>query len=363
MKRNKYSDYKILNFPEKIKSFQSGEITAPLYVRIKPTNHCSHACHWCCYSDGTKRDKDRPGQHLQSRMHEDMLENSVMSIEKGLELINDIGDMGVKAVTFSGGGEPLIYPHIVELMKRVLFRGIDLSIITNGQSLSGERANILTNAKWVRVSIDYTSAKEMAESRNVPERFFDDVLRNIQEFSKKKINCDLGVNFIVTRTNHKNLFSFASILKESGVGNVRFSPVYVQNFQEYHTPIQKRVEEQLLEAQSLCDERFSVNSTYRIDSPSKLPVRPMARCLYGQTVPVVGADLGVYMCHNGAYSAKHKIGDIKEKRFKEMWFSQETKDYFNEFDPRVRCANMECANQSKVVLFNQLSEMSIDNFV
>ena len=67
MKQNKYSDYKIFAFPEKVQSFREGNVTAPLYVRIKPINRYNHACHWCVYSDGTLRPKDRPDKHLKSR--------------------------------------------------------------------------------------------------------------------------------------------------------------------------------------------------------------------------------------------------------------------------------------------------------
>ena len=34
--------------------------------------------------------------------------------------------MGVKALTFSGGGEPLTYPHILEAVRLVKEQGIDL---------------------------------------------------------------------------------------------------------------------------------------------------------------------------------------------------------------------------------------------
>ena len=364
MRSNVYSDLKIFNFPEKVASFREGRITAPIYVRIKPTNRCSHGCRFCCYSDGTKRPKDVAVEHLQSQMHADMRERDVMPLAKGIELLTDLAAIGTRAVTFSGGGEPLIHPDICAMMGLALAEGLSLSVITNGQALSGERAEILGHASWVRVSMDYTSSAGMVASRHVSERAFDDVMANIQGFAlTKNAGCDLGVNFIVTRYNFEHLCSFAATLKEAGVGNVRFSPVYVQNFREYHEPIADRVRDQLREISSFADATFSVNSTYVIDHPSKSPERLFKRCLYAQTVPVVGADLGVYSCHNGAYSEKHRIGSIAGMSFREMWFSEETARWFARFDPSRSCTNMECANHTKVELFNQLADMSIDDFV
>ena len=67
--------------------------------------------------------------------------------EKILEIIQDFKSIGVKAVTFSGG-EPLLYPYIEEIMEA----GIELSIITNGSLLTGKKVELLSKAKWVRIS-------------------------------------------------------------------------------------------------------------------------------------------------------------------------------------------------------------------
>ena len=66
-----------------------------------------------------------------------MNERDVMPKAKALELIEDLATMGTKAVTFSGGGEPLLHKDIVEIMTKTVSSGLDLSIITNGQLLAG----------------------------------------------------------------------------------------------------------------------------------------------------------------------------------------------------------------------------------
>jgi len=363
MRQNKYSDYKIFSFPQKVESFRAQTLTAPLYVRIKPTNRCNHACRFCTYSDGTTRPKDRPDLHLQSSMHTEMQEQDVMPTPKLLELMDDLHGMGVKAVTFSGGGEPLLHPAIIKAMTATLSFGIDLSIITNGQLLAGERAEILSQAKWVRVSIDYTSAEQMHQSRNVPPASFEAVLKNMEQFAANKSStCDLGVNFIVTRYNYEGITPFAKRLKDCGVENVRFSPVYVQGFLAYHKDIAVRVREQLAECQSLVDDSFSVNSTYDLDSPSKSPVRPFHRCLYAQAVCVAAADMNIYACHNTAYSSHGRIASFKDQSFKQAWFSQEAMEWHKNFNPGVSCLH-ECANHNKVALFERLASDSHDAFV
>ena len=77
---------------------------------------------------------------------------------------------------------------------------------------------------------------------------------------------------------------------------------------------------------------------------------------------VVGADLNVYACHNTAYSEHGKIGSMRDRTFKELWFSEDAKKAFCSLNPSVVCRH-ECANHKKVELFNMLAHASLDNFV
>lgn len=362
MRQNKYSSYKLIGFPEKIQALRDGVVTAPIYVRIKPTNDCNHGCFWCCFSTGFRK-MDAPG-HVNSGMHEGMTsEKDFIPIQKMREILDDFKDMGVRAVTYSGGGEPLMYPDIVETMERTLNHGIDLSIITNGQMLAKRRAEVLARARWVRVSIDYTTAEQMAASRNVPTHNFKTILTNLEAFAKiKEASCDLGVNYIVTRDNYKDLFAFTLILKSCGVENVRFSPMWIPDIREYHAPIREAVTEQLKNIQGLTDERFSVNATYDLDSGAHSNVRTYHHCPTMQIVPVIAADQNVYGCHNVAYTEHGKIGSIRDKSFKELWFSEEAKLAFNHLDP-VRDCRHQCAADSKNRWIEEAIAGSQDNFV
>jgi MoaA/NifB/PqqE/SkfB family radical SAM enzyme len=364
VKSNKYSDYKIFHFPEKLNSFVAGRVSAPLYVRVKPINLCNHGCFFCVYSTGFRVKDGGDEQHIISGMHEDMKEQDVIPREKMIEILHDLYNMGTKAITWSGGGEPLMHPDIVDFMRLNLALKMDLSIITNGQNLAKERAEVLADAKWVRVSMDYTTPEEMKRFRNVPENSFKAVLRNIEQFAKiKKPSCDLAVNFIVHRNNYKNLGVFTKLLKDSGVENVRYSPMYVPDFYNYHELIAGEVNEQLKAIQTLCSEKFSVNRTYNITpGSSHSSVRSYNRCFIMQTVPVIGADLNVYACHNKAYDSTGCIGSLKDKSFHHLWFSQETAEYMAKFNAKTTCMH-ECSNDRKNILINEVLNASTDNFI
>jgi MoaA/NifB/PqqE/SkfB family radical SAM enzyme len=356
MRQNKYSPYKIIDFPEKIRALREGRITAPIYVRIKPTNRCSHNCSWCAYASGS----NRLSEENITGMHDDIHHQDQIPFTKMREVLDDLKEMGVKAVTYSGGGEPLMYPDICETMERTLNYGIDLSIITNGQGLQGGRSNTLASAKWVRVSIDYTTAEQMAESRNVVPSNFYRIMANLEAFSKiKEPDCDLGINYIVHKGNYQGLYAFTKTLKDIGVDNVRFSPMWTLGLQEYHAPIRQSVAEQLLKIQDLVDDNFSVNQTYDLDSTTHSPHRGYTKCPTMQIVPVIAADQMVYGCHNVAYTEHGRIGSIKDRSFKDLWFSQDAKFDLN---PDRVCTH-QCAAHVKNLFLLDVVSGSQDNFV
>jgi radical SAM protein with 4Fe4S-binding SPASM domain len=81
-----------------------------------------------------------------------------------------------------------------------------------------------------------------------------------------------------------------------------------------------------------------------------------------QTVPVVGADQVVYACHNKAYDKTGAVGSIRDKSFKDLWFSDEAKQVFDSLNPQKVCRH-ECANDNKNHTFQNLASMHADNFV
>jgi MoaA/NifB/PqqE/SkfB family radical SAM enzyme len=350
---NKYSNLKLVKHRDKLNSILSGTVTAPVYVRIKPTNRCNHDCFFCVYKASY------------AFMHESMVKRDELSKEKLFEILDDFKNIGVKAVTYTGGGEPLIHPNIIEVMQKTLDNGIDLSIITNGQKLSGEKAEILSKSKWVRISMDYCDAEGFKTSQRGSERMFLEIIENIKNFVKREHTCDIEVNFIITKENHLKLKDSAKLLKDLGIDNIRYSPVWIKEIEGYHDKIKNVVIQSLQEIkEELNDEKFKIYSSYNEYSVSdKATHRLYTKCPYMQIVPAVGADQVVYNCHNQAYSEKGIIGSIKDRKFSEMWFSNETAGYFKSFNPQINCEGIQCAADTKNIFYNDLIDTSPDNFI
>ena len=345
--KERYSGMKIAWHPEKLKSFAENKITAPIHVRVKPTNACNHKCVFCSY------DPDHGDLEIRDQMTD---RRAVLSREKLMETIDDFHDMGVQSVTFSGGGEPLLHPNILEALKKVRDYGIKYAIITHGQFLDGEKAEILRGANWVRVSIDASDAQSLAEFRRIPEEAFERINRNIKNFAKiKNEKCELGINYVVHRDNANQVYKSVGHYKNLGVNHVKITPMWVTNFREYHEPIVESVIDQIKMAkEDFDDDSFRVYDTYEMDfSGVSVAHRNYTKCYVMQMNPVVGADGWVYFCHDKAYSSTGRLGSIKNQSFKELWFSDEAKAIFESFNPQEGCKH-HCAGDQKNEMITSL---------
>ncbi len=334
-----YTKLKIFHFKDKLDSLvkENSKILSPLHIRIKPTNTCQHNCSYCAY----KTDDLQLGQ--------DMSKKDFIPRDKMFEIIDDLVEMGVKAVTFSGGGEPFCYPHILETIKKLSKTSIKFSALTNGSLLEGEIAEIFAkNATWLRVSMDGWDEESYAEYRGVKKDEFPKIMKNMEDFKRIKGNCYLGVVIIVDKYNANHIFDFIEKLKKIKIDSVKVSPCVISNSAEknkkYHKSLLDLIKCQINRAsEEFADDSFEIYDSYHeLEDGFE---KKYKWCPYLQILPVIGADLNIYPCQDKAYNlADGLIGTIKDKRFKDFWFS--SKDKFFKINPTLVC-NHHCVADAK----------------
>ncbi len=330
-----YSSLKIFAHAQVLEDIGAGKRVAPIYVRIKPTNYCSYADSELGLRDSVGRQDQIPWGKMQ-------------------EIIADFSAMGVRAVTFSGGGEPLVYPYIAEAMQKVLDAGIDLSVITNGQLLDGERAEVLAGAKWVRVSFDAADAQSYAEIRQIPFEGFDEVCGNIRHFAAiKKPGCELGVNFVINHKNAGQVYQMAELVKGLGANHIKYTARVTKDLFAYHEPFREEAVKQIHSAiDSLEGDGFQVINKYESDFDSALVFqRCYEKCYVNRIFTVIAADSKVYFCHDKAYVSDGVVGDLKGQSFRELWFSEGVRERYDAFNAQRECRH-HCVYDDRNELLN-----------
>ncbi len=334
-----YTSLKIFHFKDKIDSLpqKTDEIEPPIHIRIKPTNACGHNCWYCAY----RADNLQLGKDMQIRDH--------IPREKMIEIIDDLHQMGVQAVTFSGGGDPFYYRYLEETVEKLSKTGIKFAALTNGSRLNGQSAQLFAlHGTWLRVSIDGWDDQSYSQYRGVKEGEFSRVLENMTQFKEIGGKCYLGVCIIVDNKNFSHLFQLVEQLRDTGVDSVKIAPCIVANSghenNQYHQPIfvqtRKEIERIVVHFHS---DQFEIFDSYHTQLESF--AKNYRWCPYMQILPIIGADLNIYPCQDKAYNIDDGLlGSIKSQSFKQFWFNGQ--DKFYKIDPSAIC-NHHCVADNK----------------
>lgn len=346
-----YSALKIFRFPEQLRSIDEKVVGAPIHIRVKPINACNHKCWFCAY----RADNLELGSSMR-------VADRIPEL-KMYELIQDFSTMGVRAVTFSGGGEPLLYPGIDKVITKLDQEGIKVGCLTNGALLKGTVADAVANhCTWIRVSIDGWDGESYAKSRGVKKDEFEKVLFNIQAFNEKKARCVLGISFIVTEANASHIFEFAKRAKEIGVRTIKISGCVVSNNGHenaaYHTGIFSKVRDQIEMCQSISSERFEILDHYH--EQMKSFDKPYRSCPSLSLLTVIGADCNVYSCQDKAYTDSGYLGSIKNMSFREFWNSKDAIEARSRISPQNSCQH-HCVAHRKNMLLTEVLEIDPDH--
>lgn len=104
----------------------------PLHPQFSPTNKCNLNCSFCSCAGRAK--------------------NQEMPWDTAEQIITELVGLGAKGVTITGGGEPLLYRHINQVLGMFLSAGVKVGLVTNGLLLSGVDPDLFGQITWCRVS-------------------------------------------------------------------------------------------------------------------------------------------------------------------------------------------------------------------
>ena len=346
-----YSNLKFLRFPQHIEALRTRHVVAPVHIRIKPINRCNHDCWYCAYRV--------------SNLHlgEDIDYDDIIPEAKMFEIVDDVIAMGVKAVTFSGGGEPLLYKPLPEVVKRLAQGGVRVATLTNGANLKGRVADAFAeHGTWVRISTDAWNDQSFAKSRGVRDGAFTDLLRNIRGFAARNSKCVLGISFIVDETNCEHLYEACALLKDAGVNHVKVSGVVVSNSgaenNVYHARIHDTVTAQIARVAASAGDRFAVINHYH-DLDERFE-KNYTSCPYLMFLTVIGADCKVYTCQDKAFTKSGTLGSIQDRSFRDFWFSEENRQRLFEINPSAECTH-HCVSHAKNLAILDLQSVDPDH--
>ncbi len=319
----------------------------PWTLELYPTLLCNLSCGFC---DSTVRHQRPVGELSAARM---------------LALVEEAAALGARRVMILGGGEPLLAPHTLDVMRRAKSLGLGGMLTTNGTLLGAATAAALVAMDWdeVHVSIDGAIPRTHDRLRGQAGAFVRTV-RNVCRLRAARDRAGRGprlsLHTVLTRENVDELPGIVRLAHALGADAVEFDAlVAYRPEQQVHVlgPFElallpERVAEGLAEAA-----RLQVRTTLaRLLAPAALErgARPAptpgvspaggyrnAPCLKAWHHLTISADGRVAPCCVLAGSG----GSVADRPLAEVWesdpFLSKVREGMLAGSPQGRCA--ECS--------------------
>lgn len=313
-----YSQAKPLWHQDRLESLRRGIVPPPVHINFIISDLCNQDCSFCAYrmSNGLSHE-NFVGNSALARIGRSNPQRQVPTL-KAMEIIDDCAEIGVKAIEFTGGGEPTAHPDHLDLFFYAQMHGIETGLVTNGVKLSAGAG--VRGMQWIRVSVDAGSPETYARVRNTPARHWDMVWDNIATLAARDFKGVLGVGFVVTPDNYREIATCAKLAREAGAHNLRIGAVYSKDGNSYYDGVpMDAVEEQVALAVQEARPGFEVFNLWHRRTGELVHGAPTSPdCWYQHLNVYIGGDLNVYRCCNTAYTTAGKVGSLVNRRFRDV---------------------------------------------
>lgn len=267
-----------------------GEFVSPINVEISPSGKCQAACDFCFYR--------QEGKSLNG------LDKVLFEEDRMKSLIDEFAEMGVKSISWTGGGEPSMHPSFGKFVDWTHKSGLKQGLFTNGLIVNYDS----TKFDWIRVSKTNRDWKE----------------ENLKELNPKTLGMCLNYD-----NSDMEVMLALKIAEQSGVDYLQVRPALkiLGKKTGMNAP---KIKHSLL---SITDYKFSDSSQER----------NYIKCEAFHFNPFIWQNGDVDVCgykKNKGYN----LGNVHNKGFKEIM--EQTPKYFPVTDDCQTCCKLNSMNST-----------------
>jgi len=147
------------------------------------------------------------------------LQENELSSDEGKIVIDDLADMGVPVLLFSGG-EPMMRKDLPELADYAVKKGMRAVISTNGTLIDRETARVLKEIGLSYVGISLDGMKDTNDRFRGVDGAFDAALEGIQNCQEAGIK--VGLRFTINKFNVDEIPNLFDLLEEREIPRICF---------------------------------------------------------------------------------------------------------------------------------------------
>lgn len=268
----------------------------PYILKVESTNICNYHCP-VCYENRKKHDFD--GARGYGRMKTDDFRKIVDELSPWLYRIN-----------LYGFGEPFLFDEIFDMIRYASDHDVGVAITSNFSTVDQSKIDRILDSELEHLVVSIDGVDQKSYEKYQAGGDYESVLRNIRMLIKTKKERKSRYPFVtwqylITKHNHHLQKEAVEIAKNLGI-EIRFSRIGVDLTNEKER------------SEWLPDDPIRKQLHFE-DSVIKNQKRtPLCTWLY--RTAFVNWDLGVSPCCNYYTGEKnHDFGNLREKRFSEIW--------------------------------------------
>jgi short-subunit dehydrogenase/MoaA/NifB/PqqE/SkfB family radical SAM enzyme len=259
----------------------------------------------------------------------------------------------VKSVDFTGGGEPLVQPRLLEWIKEAKAAGCEAGFLSNGFLLNHERAREFIGAgvDWICISMDGATADIYNDIRIGSD--FEKVCENVGNLAELRTGKvpKTMINFVLMPMNAPQVEEMVRLAARLGVDQINFKQCDVIRgeagkgfglFSSKETKETGRFKKELAKARRLA-RKLGVGTTAFSFIPEERPVceqDPRDSMFIrhdGSVAPCINLAIGgptTFVGKNVTMPTVH-YGSLPEKEILDLWESGDCRFYRERFQKRV----------------------------
>ena len=314
---NSFNSWKGLLYREWYEAIVKGELLPPVEASLDPIHRCNLACKHCNSNRYVKRD-DKAAR---------------MTDEHLLDLMEFLGDWGVRAICFGGGGEPTLHTALHKAISMAAAKGMKTSIATNGTNMPPELLDAVPLTRWVGVSLDAGNKNTYKALKG--SGVFNKVLANVESMVKVAgKGCDISIKFLISEVNQGEILEACKIAKDLGVRDFHVRPADYshQGMGELSGQIGNvdigLITDQFYECRILETNEFRVFTVVHKFDRDFRPLKRFKQCYAAPLTIQLCADGCVYFCVDQRHRTNYILGKHipDPKQILEFWGGKEHLD-------------------------------------
>ncbi len=227
----------------------------------------------------------------------------------------------------NGGGEPLLYPNFIRMLREIKEAGTEIVFNTNGLLLTKELSRELVHLNIDCISFSIDGATGATYERIRVGSDFKKVISNMKYLARikkkeKRIRPFINLQMTLSRENKKEIQDIIPLAKALGINHVVIEPLtpvfnISEEYQRYFTSHYVDRDEILPDLER--SREMAENSGFHFSSHYLSEQEKVNRCLQPWMTLGIRADGNVFTC----CGAPATFGNIADSSLEEIWNGEE----------------------------------------